>query len=42
MEKDFKTLLRKIVIQRILLSVEEGNFHHGKIDTITKNIWRIQ
>ena len=28
--EDFKTLLRKIVFQRILLSVEERNFHHGK------------
>lgn len=30
MEKDLKTLLRKIVFRRILLSVEEGNFYHGK------------
>ena len=28
--KDFKTLLRKIVYQRILLSAEERNFYHGK------------
>ena len=40
--KDFKTLLRKIVFQRILLSMgknlpwKKGIFIMGKIDTITK------